>query len=133
LVAPDNFVPLEYDIQDNIRASLWKCLHYVYGEQLSMFAFQRVFLTAMGGIEDLKDVTDADLLENLIKSEDPDVGIMLFTAALKERSNIFVIKGQDMSERVYIDNKQPFRLVVTLIQMKGKYLVRLQSSSQPST
>jgi hypothetical protein len=86
-----------------------QCFHYVYSGKLSILDFQRAFVTAMGGVEDLKDVKDADLVEILIQSEEPDAGIMLFTEALKERSKIFVINGKYISEKVYFNIKKQFR------------------------
>jgi hypothetical protein len=50
-------------------------------------------LTAMGGIEDLAVVKDAEVLENLIQIEEPDAVIMLLTTTLKERSKIVVTSG----------------------------------------
>jgi hypothetical protein len=51
-VVPDNFVPLEYDIHNNIPASLFQCFYYVYGGKLSILDFHRSLVTANGGIEE---------------------------------------------------------------------------------
>jgi hypothetical protein len=56
-------------------------------------------LTATGGIEDLKVVNDADLLENLIQIEEPDAVIMLFTAT-QERSKQVVTSGASWAQLI---------------------------------
>ncbi|RHY15816.1 hypothetical protein DYB32_010712, partial [Aphanomyces invadans] len=101
LVAPTYFFPQEYDIHNNIPASLWQCLHRLDGGQLSMVDYQRAFVIAMGDIEELEDVTDAGMLEDLIKNEEPDAGLLLFTAARKAHLKIVVINRKDVSENVY--------------------------------
>ncbi|RHY17317.1 hypothetical protein DYB32_010538 [Aphanomyces invadans] len=132
LVAPTYFVPQEYDIHNNILASLWQFLHRLDGGQLSMIDYQRAFVIAMGDIEEQKDLTDAGMLEDLIKNEEPDAGLLLFTAARKAHLKIVVINGKDISENVYVDNMQPFSRENTIIEIEGRYYLRLLSPSQSS-
>jgi hypothetical protein len=125
---PEYFIPMESNVGEGQAASVWQCLFREFGDTQSMSEFQTEFINEMRTIEELCDILDDAFYEELVSSDQPDAGCLLFACSCKKNVTILVINGEDMSEKTYERPSQPSRQI-TLIKFQDTYVIRLLCTS----